>query len=328
MQPTPTVSLARRRARVTGSGLSALLLAGGLALGGLAGATPAGAAPAPITYPPSGPAEPVYPDLSLWIDDAPDPVPSGGTVTYTLTVGNEGELRANGIVVRQNLPAGTVFQSASGSGFSCAQAGGVVTCSGGALMPGRTATITTKVTAPVLAAGGTLTTTGLADPNGTIREWDEGNNAASATTTVLAPPPPPLKPDLVVPSMSDAPDPVARGAQVTYTFRVRNDGQAAATGVFAYLSSQATFQYVSSSSPDGWTCMNSAGDVPFGVHCWGGSYPGGATLQPGQAATVSVTARAPGASGAFPVTATADWANTVVESNEGNNSLTVTTAVQ
>jgi uncharacterized repeat protein (TIGR01451 family) len=318
MPLTHHLTRARSRARAAGRGLVALALAGSLTLGGAHGA---GAWPYPE------PTEPLYPDLTLALADAPDPVAAGGTLTYTLTVGNDGDLRATGVAVRQTLPSGAAYQSASATGgFTCAQAAGVVTCTGGALDPGATATITTRVTAPGAAA--TLATSAAVDPDRRIREWDEANNSAGATTTVLAPPPEPARVDLTIGSLSDAPDPVYRGGDVTYTFRVVNAGPDTATGVFALLSSQGTYQYVSISSPDGWSCVPHPEYFSLHVYCFGGSVTGGATLGPGQGATVSVTARAPGVTAVQTVTATVDFSNRVAETNESNNSLSITTAVQ
>src|SRR3989442_928312 len=66
-------------------------------------------------------------DLSITKTDNPDPVNAGATLTYTVTVTNGGPSTAANVQVTDNLPAGVTFQSASGTGWTCMQAGGVVT---------------------------------------------------------------------------------------------------------------------------------------------------------------------------------------------------------
>src|SRR2546422_465891 len=75
-------------------------------------------------------------DLSITKTDNPDPVNAGATLTYTVTVTNGGPSTAANVQVTDNLPAGVTFQSASGTGWTCVQAGGVVTCTRGSVVPG------------------------------------------------------------------------------------------------------------------------------------------------------------------------------------------------
>jgi choice-of-anchor A domain-containing protein/uncharacterized repeat protein (TIGR01451 family) len=83
---------------------------------------------------------------------ASDPDPhGGGLVTYTLLAENVGLDTATGVVVRDQLPAGVTFDSASGP---CTQSGGVVTCSIGDLAPGASRTLTIRVVANPIAGSG------------------------------------------------------------------------------------------------------------------------------------------------------------------------------
>src|SRR2546427_173778 len=75
-------------------------------------------------------------DLSITKTDNPDPVNAGATLTYTVTVTNGGPSTAANVQVTDNLPAGVTFQSASGTGWTCMQAAGVVTCTRGIGGPG------------------------------------------------------------------------------------------------------------------------------------------------------------------------------------------------
>lgn len=121
----------------------------------------------------------------------------GGAVTYWLTVKNPsiqvwdpelhryypGGAPVYGVVVRDTLPTGSQFVSASGDGgFGCSQASGVVTCSGGTLPNGGTAHITINTNAPRVE--GMYTNTATVDPNNTIAERNENNNTTSTTVSV------------------------------------------------------------------------------------------------------------------------------------------------
>src|SRR5437867_4410554 len=97
-----------------------------------------------LAPPPSG----TDADLSLTVTDSPDPVMIGNAVTYSTLVINNGPANASGVRVTDTLPAGSSFVSAAASQGSCSQAGGVVTCSLGALNVGASARVTATVTAP------------------------------------------------------------------------------------------------------------------------------------------------------------------------------------
>jgi uncharacterized repeat protein (TIGR01451 family) len=119
-------------------------------------------------------------DLSLTNTDAPDPVPAGGTVTYTLTATNNQDIAASGVTITDPLPPGATFQSASPG---CVNASGTVTCTIGALGAGAVATRTISVTA---STPGTLTNT--ASVQGDQADPVTANSTATATTTVTSPP--------------------------------------------------------------------------------------------------------------------------------------------
>jgi Domain of unknown function DUF11 len=125
-------------------------------------------------------------------------VEPNGTVTYYLTVKNPsiqvwdpeqhryytGGVRATGVVVREFLPDGSHFVSASAdSGFSCSYAYPAVTCSGGTLQNGGTGHITINTNAPGLMA--TYQFGATVDPNNTIAERNEGNNWAGGALVAV-----------------------------------------------------------------------------------------------------------------------------------------------
>jgi len=118
-------------------------------------------------------------DLSITKTDNPDPVNAGATLTYTVTVTNGGPSTAANVQVTDNLPAGVTFQSASGTGWTCVQAGGVVTCTRGIVAPGGAPPITITVTPAICG-----TITNRATVSSTTIDPNAANNTATENTTV------------------------------------------------------------------------------------------------------------------------------------------------
>ncbi|MDW8396424.1 MAG: choice-of-anchor Q domain-containing protein, partial [Anaerolineae bacterium] len=76
-------------------------------------------------------------------------IPPSGTITYTLQVTNTGPSTASFVTVTDNLPAGLVFVSASGAGWSCSFSAPTVTCTRPTLSVGAAPAIQIVATAPV-----------------------------------------------------------------------------------------------------------------------------------------------------------------------------------
>lgn len=109
----------------------------------------------------------------------------GESASYTLSVANGGPKEEAGpIVVSTTLPAGLTFSAAGGTGWTCAAAGQVVTCSNssalaaGATLPAITLTV-------IVESGGTVTVS--ASLAGKLFDNNTGNNVASDTSTVVFP---------------------------------------------------------------------------------------------------------------------------------------------
>lgn len=128
-------------------------------------------------------------DLAISLADSPDPVNAGEALSYAVTVSNDGPHVAQGVSVTLQLPTGVVFQTATGTGWSCAQSGGVVTCTRAAsLASGQIAPeITVQVTAPTQA--GPITATASVILSDSMEDPDPDNNEANTTTTVVELPP-------------------------------------------------------------------------------------------------------------------------------------------
>jgi uncharacterized repeat protein (TIGR01451 family) len=102
----------------------------------------------------------------------------GDNITYTLTYGNSGGTNATGTVVKDPVPAGTTFVSATGGGVL---SGGVVTWSIGALsakVTGQTVSFTARVDSP-----GAIKNTGYSIESSGVTP----TVGADVTTTVACP---------------------------------------------------------------------------------------------------------------------------------------------
>ncbi|HKQ39755.1 MAG TPA: PA14 domain-containing protein [Verrucomicrobiae bacterium] len=107
----------------------------------------------------------------------------GSSVTYTVTVANNGPNAANLVTVTDPIVAGMTHVSSSASQGSCALASGVVTCNLGSIASGSSATITLVATMNTAGAKVNAATvvSSTSDPVA-------GNNSASATVNGFTPP--------------------------------------------------------------------------------------------------------------------------------------------
>ncbi|MDX1409102.1 MAG: hypothetical protein R3330_13230, partial [Saprospiraceae bacterium] len=119
-------------------------------------------------------------DLSITKADSSDPVASGGTLMYTLTVTNNGPDTAEDVQVTDTLPAGVSYVS---DDSGCIHVAGVVTCDLGDMANGATQTIkiTVKVDDDLIAT--ILNTAAVAS---TTDDPDTSNNTDTEETHVLA----------------------------------------------------------------------------------------------------------------------------------------------
>jgi uncharacterized repeat protein (TIGR01451 family) len=97
-------------------------------------------------------------DISLSQSVTPTLIRPGSLITYTLTVTNAGPSNSATITATDNLPSsGFSFGNAFGSGWTCAAANPVVTCTLASLAASTSSTI--RITGTVTAASGVLTNT-------------------------------------------------------------------------------------------------------------------------------------------------------------------------
>jgi len=177
-------------------------------------------------------------DKQALIPAAGTPVAPGGQLAYTLTVTNSGAADAFNVAVRDVLPSHTTFFNAAdgtvGPGmFTCAQASGAVNCTGGYVPAGGSRTILVLMIAPTsieeyatdlsnISIG--ITNQAFVDPDDTIQEGNEVNNADSVDTTVT--PPINLKLD------KQGPGSATQNDTTTYTITVTNEKVGAGATAF------------------------------------------------------------------------------------------------
>ena len=188
---------------------------------------------------------------------APASVAPGGTVVYTQVLTYTGAANftpsaANPVKTTQAIPAGLTYVSAGFAGrasthWACALAAGTLTCTdtsnATAYRTNDTTTFTITMTVNPTTGNGTITDSVTSTP---------GGSNANAPITVLTP-------SLSV-SGSAAPNPVATGAQITYTETVTNNSTTtAANGASLTQSTPANTTFVSATPPGGWTCGTTPG---------------------------------------------------------------------
>ena len=243
-------------------------------------------------------------DLSVSVIDAPDPATTGGALSYTVTASNAGPSQAADASITSILPAGAVFQSATGINWTCDAIGQQVTCTTPAMAIGAAPAITIVTAAP--AVDGTVTetssiTSATADPS-------SANNAASQTTVVNAPS------DLAL-ALSASPSPVPAHATLRYTIGVTNLGPRDATNlVVTDRLPDGNVLFVGATGI-GWTCAL-AGQI---VTC---TRP---LLLVGAAPSITIQVTTPAASGALIDQATVTA--TTADLDLANNTASLTTDV-
>jgi uncharacterized repeat protein (TIGR01451 family) len=172
------------------------------------------------------------PVLALGMTGTPDPVNSGSTITYTLSWSNTGNMNATSVVLADPLPTNTTFVSATGGGTA---SGGTVTWSLGTVNGGANGSVNlvVRVVTP-LADGTVITNTGESLDSAQTAPV----TAANVQTTVRS------SPTLGL-TLSDGPDPVQAGANLTYTLGYGNTGSATATGTTLTATVPANTSFVS-----------------------------------------------------------------------------------
>ncbi len=196
----------------------------------------------------------------------------GDTITWTVTATNDGPSVATGVVITDDLPAGTALLSATPTQGTCSTVGTQEVCTIGALASGATATVT--LTARVQAAAAETPVVNVARITSSTFDPDTGTNLSSVTTNV--------GPSIDLSTTAAVNRPTANvGDQLTYTFVVSNAGPSTATGATFTQLLPANTTFVSASATQGGCSV--AGST---LSCAVGSIPSGGSV------TVTVRATA------------------------------------
>ena len=243
---------------------------------------------------------------------------AGGNIAYQLTLVNNGPSNAANVTFTDALPAGTTFVSLSTTGsWSCTTpavgANGTVTCTNSNFLVTTDFFNLVVNIDPNVAAGtqidntATLGSPTTPDPNTT-------NNSSTATTIVST------SADLLL-SKTDSPDPVAAGANLSYTITLTNNGPSNAASATFTDTLPAGTTFVSLSTTGSWSCTTPAVGATGTVSCTNSSY-----LVTVDFFTIVVKVDSNVAAGTI-LSNTATLASTTTDPNEANNSATATTTV-
>ena len=235
-------------------------------------------------------------------------VVSGSQVTYTLSYANAGPGVADNAVIKDPLPAGTTFVSATGGGTYAAGTN-TVTWNLGNLAAGASGSVTLTITLDTdgltymnqasLTYGVSLTTKTATSNTSTTRRDSTAVDADLSITVV------------------EAPTPIPSGGAFTYTTTVTNAGPGSATGVQVTATVPAGATYVSGGGGvSGWTCVLSG----MVVTC-----TKSAALASGSSSPVVITMTAP--AGPATLTSTVSTTSSASDPTGANNTKTVSTQV-
>ena len=161
-------------------------------------------------------------DLSITKTPTPSSVVAGTSVSYALTVRNNGPSDAAGVVVSDPAVAGLSILSAASSQGTCTVSAGSVSCPIGSLVANGSVTVTVQAQVSSTTSPGTLNNT--ASVTSTTADPVGGNNSATGTVTVTN------SADMAL-SKSANPGTITPGSPVTYNLSAYNNGPSSATNV-------------------------------------------------------------------------------------------------
>ena len=122
-------------------------------------------------------------DLSVEVSDTPDPVSGGDALTYRMDVENQGGTTVYDVTATLVLPESVLYSgTAAGSGWSCDEDSGLVTCTRASLPPGTAPIVQVLAEAPLedgaVVASAAVSAIGNIDP-------DASDDTDDETTTVV-----------------------------------------------------------------------------------------------------------------------------------------------
>lgn len=163
-------------------------------------------------------------DLSVVKTDTPDPAEPNQSISYTISVTNNGPSDNNGFTLTDTLPADVTFVSASSG---CSLSGSAVECISAGLDAGSAVTWTVIVTVDPGVSDQSVLVNDAAITSNSTSDSNPANDFASEETTVKAP--------ILVLTKSSIPLPgsdVSPGQTVTFTVTYENQGLGTARNFF------------------------------------------------------------------------------------------------
>ncbi len=188
------------------------------------------------------------------------PFVRGGYVTFNLTANNiSSSTPAGGVTLTDTVPAGLIFATASGTGWTCSPAAGpFVSCNYDnfqIINPNASSTPLTVVASILLDAPASITNTAVVSGGG---ESNTSNNTGSVTINVVPPA------DLTLTKVANGA--FKFGGSASYTVTVTNNGGATTTSGYSVTDTMPSGLTAGTvTSPDaGWNCAASTSTV---VNC-------------------------------------------------------------
>ncbi len=249
-------------------------------------------------------------DLSVVLADSPDPVLAGTNLTLTATVTNAGPIPAAAAQVTLPLPAGTSYVSGSvAGGGSCVVGANIVCNLTNPLAVAASDVVTIVLAVSPGASDGSIIPNSAVVSSATV-DPVLPNNTSTTSTAVLS------SADVSI-TLTDVPDPVTAGANLTYTAVISNGGPSDAAAVTVTLPLPTDTTLVSGNVSGGGSCAGAP------VVC---SVTG--IMGPGTQRTATiVVAVAPSVLSGSVLTTSATAASSTTDPTLANNTATATTAV-
>lgn len=195
-------------------------------------------------------------DLRLDKRDSADPVLANAFFSYTLEVQNVGERPASGVVITDTLPSDVVFNTASGTGWTCSGSTSISCTLAGQLAAGSSSVVNIVVRAPRLPTD--LSNT--AQVSSTEVDSNPADNSDSEATRINEVPTPPVpQADLAVSAVA-VPATAVTGQQVEFRVTALNLGPNAARGVNINAIIPSVISIISASGA-GWSCTTNQQSV-------------------------------------------------------------------
>ena len=255
-------------------------------------------------------------DLAVTKTGTPNPVLAGNSITYAITVTNNGPAAAATVTLTDTLPANTTFVSIStASGWTCtAPSGGTEKCTNPSVAASTSGMFTLVLKVNAGTSPGTVITNTVNVSSATTTDPFAANNTAMTSMTVASP----TQADVAI-AKTASPEPVDQGTNLTYTLEVTNNGPAVAQNVVVTdpLPTQVTFVSVSIPATQG-SCSQASGSVTCNL----------GSLSVGGLVIVTIDVNAATFSSTTLATNTATVTSSTSDPNTTNNSSTAISTIQ